>query len=188
MPDSNTNSLSIGSQSADIPAEVFIGQSKDPANYRLDTYNTRTAIGVLNIPDSMFLDDAYSGQGGFLNGKYLVPHVRESDYNRRRQLAYYRNFLRPIVRAKVDPVFNEPIPRLIDGDKDTEHPFNSFIEDSDYNGTTLQSFMIKAALDSVLKGVSFIVMDSPADQPQTMKEAEDARAFPYVYSRARAMW
>ena len=187
MADSNSNTFAVGSQGSDIPAEVFVGLSKDPSNYRLDTYNNREAIDILNIPDSMFMADAYSGQGGFLNGKYLVPHVRESDYNRRRQLGYYRNFLRPIVRAKVDPIFGETFQRMIDDDVQSDNVFTMFIDDCDNQGTSLHDYMHKWTLDAVLQGVSFTVMDnySEGEKPATAGDMEDKRAFPYVYMKSK---
>ena len=54
------------------------------------------------------IDDSYSADGGFSNGSYLIPHPRERQdkYNRRKNMAYYINYVKPIVDAHINPIFS----------------------------------------------------------------------------------
>lgn len=141
-------------------------------------------INNVNVYD--FMDDAFTGGGGFRNGRYLVPHHRESMYDMRRQLSYYKNYLKPIVRAMVDRVFSEKINRTVYNSGNTivsDDTILDFIEDCDNNGTHIQKLIEQAIYRARLHGVVFIVMDNFAemDMPETINEAREARAFPYIY-------
>lgn len=140
--------------------------------------DTKSYQSVLaqNIYD--FMDNAYEGTGGFRDGTYLVPHTRELFYERRKDLAFYKNFVKPIVDAMVVPVFNKPIARKTNNDM-----FGEFLEDCDTLGTTLQAFMEDALTQCRLHGVTFIVVDNfpQEQQPALVNEALNDRIFPYVY-------
>jgi hypothetical protein len=153
------------------------------SNYNFDTINIREQIDIFAIPDYIFLEDTYTGQGGYKSGKYLVPHPRETAYNRRRQLSVYRGYFKKIVDAKVMPIFNQAFVRTT-----TDANFELFLKDVDNNKTGINPFMKRLATDSVVKGVSFVLMDnfSAADQPESAGEAEDSRILPYVYMKAKA--
>ena len=127
------------------------------------------------------LDDAYRGAGGFADGSYLIPHTRERNdkYVRRRNMAYYVNYVKPIVDAHINPIFrNEP-------SRDRMSPtFELFTHDVDGNGTPLTRFMKKAAIASKLHGVEFIVVDMERigdDEVVTRRDMLDNRLFPYLY-------
>lgn len=126
------------------------------------------------------LHDAYYGTGGFANGDYLVAHRRETvvKYESRKSIAYYLNYVAPVVNSHVDPIFKkEPAREYPEGDK----RFSAFMGDTDMLGTDMTSFMKRAALVSKLKGVAFLVVDSPKEQPTTLAKQLEERAFPYVY-------
>jgi hypothetical protein len=175
----------VAAAGAVIPTGAVTGNNtgnQTISNYNFDTINIREQIDIFAIPDYQFLDDTYTGQGGYKSGKYLVPHPRETAYNRRRQLSVYRNYFKKIVNAKVMPIFNEMFPR-----KTTDTVFEAFLKDVDNNGTEINDFMQRLAIDGVVKGVSFVVMDnfSDTEQPENAKEAEDDRKFPYVYIKTK---
>lgn len=129
-----------------------------------------------------FMSNAYHGTGGFRNGEYLIPHERESFYTRRRDGSFYRNFLRAIVDAMVSPVFGKTAIRKVEPESSL---FMDFIEDCDNAGTPMQKFTQGICTTARLHGVSFAVMDNVArdNLPATQVEAEENRAFPYVYER-----
>ena len=185
MADEMTGSA-IAAAGAVIPTGATSGNNVGNqfiSNYNTDTINIREQIDIFAIPDYQFLDDTYTGQGGYKSGKYLVPHPRETAYNRRRQLSVYRNYFKKIINAKTMPVFNEMFARTT-----TNTDFEKFLKDVDNNGTAINDFMLRLAIDSVVKGVSFVVMDnfSDTEQPESAKEAEDNRTFPYVYLKTKA--
>lgn len=135
-----------------------------------------------------FMNNAYFGTGGFRYGTYLVPHKREVFYPQRRELSFYKNFVKPIIRAMVEPVYTKDVPRSVvsKSGKSVDNLFmNSFIEDVDNAGTNLQQFMDDAMVFSRLHGVTFIVMDNfrESDQPKEYQTALEDRIFPYIYRR-----
>jgi len=133
----------------------------------------------LYTDDFTFLEDAYYGQGGFKDGKYLVPHIRETvdKYIRRQKLAYYLNYVAPVVNSHVNPVFKQEPEREWNANK----LFSGFIEDVDTLGTPLTRFMKRAGRIAKLHGVAFIVVDNVNEQPGNMADVLRQRAFPYAY-------
>lgn len=127
------------------------------------------------------LDDSYRGTGGYEDGSYLIPHPREKvdKYNRRRTLAYYTNYVKPVVDAQVNPIFKQEPNR-----QNTSEEYTRFANDVDGNNTTLTRFMKKAAIRAKLHGVEFIVMDMEqldTSKTITKKDVEDNRLYPYLY-------
>jgi hypothetical protein len=127
------------------------------------------------------LDDAYRGSGGFEDGSYLVPFPVEKaeKYARRKDLAYYINFIKPIIDSHVNPIFKSDPVR--DNMSDT---FKLFLNNVDGNNTTLTRFMKKASIRAKLHGVEFIVIDAPKVDPNivlTKKRVIDERIYPYLY-------
>ncbi|VBB05578.1 Hypothetical protein LUCI_0788 [Lucifera butyrica] len=130
-----------------------------------------------------FLDHAYTGGGGFLDGSYLVPHVQETPtkYSRRKALSYYANYVKTVVNSLVDPVFRKQAVRDWDGRERENELFSLFQKDVDRKGTTIQRFMKKTLKKAKLHGVAFLVVDNAPDQPVNQAEVIAQRAFPYVY-------
>lgn len=135
-----------------------------------------------------FMSNSYFGTGGFRSGEFLFPHPRELFYAVRRKYSHYRNYVKPIVRALIDPVFMEEAPRLIldenSNEINSETLFGAFIEDCDNNSTKLQSFTETVVTNARLHGVTFIVMDNFPEsmQPEVEEAAIAERIFPYVYN------
>lgn len=127
------------------------------------------------------LDNAYRASGGFEDGSYLIPYPSEraEKYLRRKHMAYYINYVKPVVDAHVNPVFKNPPTR--EGMSST---FQRFVNDVDGNGTTLTRFMKKASIRAKLHGVEFIVVDMEElteGELLTQKEMLDNRVYPYLY-------
>jgi hypothetical protein len=172
-----------------MPADIdAIMRSEEAAN-EPTTDQTFQHKKLISENEYVFMDNAHDGTGGFRNGEYLVPHEREMFYKARREIAYYKNYVRPILRAMIEPVFTELVShRIAQWDDPTKEApegslMSQFVEDCDGAGTHLQRFMKRVARVARLHGVSFIVMDNfPAEQQKTTKaEAKEKRAFPYVY-------
>lgn len=127
------------------------------------------------------LDDSYRASGGFSTGDYLIPHPRERQdkYNRRKELAYYINYVKPVVDAHINPIFNNEPTR--DG---TSSTYDLFLNDVDGNGTRMSRFMKKAAIRAKLHGCEFICVDMENIDTQsvvTTQDVIDNRIYPYLY-------
>lgn len=127
------------------------------------------------------LDNAYRASGGFEDGSYLIPYPSEraEKYLRRKHMAYYINYVKPVVDAHVNPVFKNPPTR--EGMSST---FSRFVNDVDGNKTTLARFMKKAGIRAKLHGVEFIVADMEEIEDGellTQKQMIDNRVYPYLY-------
>ena len=135
-------------------------------------------VSGLNIYE--FMEMTHDGSGIYRDGTGLIPHSREMDYSRRREIGFYKNYLRPIVRAMIEPVFTEEAIRTIqdgDGNELTGLMINSFIEDADNDGSTLQEVTEDVVTFSRLQGVSFAVVDNfkKEELSETVQENIDNR-------------
>lgn len=127
------------------------------------------------------LDNAYRASGGFETGDYLIPHTSEKadKYTRRQDMAYYINYVKPVVDSHVNPIFKVDPTR-----SGMSSLFSLFINDVDGNNTSLTRFMKKAAIRAKLHGVEFIVVDmEQIDEKEviTKKDVVDKRLYPYLY-------
>ena len=121
-------------------------------------------------------------QDGFENGTYLIPHTSERNekYTRRKNMAYYVNYVKPVIDAHVNPIFNTEPAR-----QGMSSTFQRFIEDVDGNNTSITRFMKKVAIMAKLHGVQFVVVDMVKiddDQIVTEADIENNRIYPYLYS------
>jgi hypothetical protein len=135
------------------------------------------ALNSLNVYQAMRLADTTSGP--FLTGQLLVPFERERKYLERTSLWYWPNYIKPILDALVDPIFEKQGYRSeIKSDL-----FNEFQKNVDLKGRTLQKFMKLVTRDSKRFGSVFIVVDNFSDMPSTKDEVLKQRKMPYVYIR-----
>lgn len=128
------------------------------------------------------LSDSYFGSGGFETGDYLIPHTRElaERYSRRQTMAYYCNYVKPVVNAHVNPIFKTSPTREIKSGK----LYADFLENVDGKKTTMNSFMKEISKQAKLNGVMFVVVDAPNIEGQTLSLAKvkENRLYPYLYS------
>lgn len=169
-----------------MPVNVKVKQGSTNANggqqwnTSIQVQSQGTAVDVRGLSIFEFMDDTYTGERGYRDGTYLIPFPKEVFYNSRRQSAFYKNYFQSIVKAMVDPVFvNEPTREY--GNDIAQ----SFAEDADACGTPLTSIVKNAMRDGRVLGSSFVIMDTaPATaQPDTVRDAVDARSIPYIYLR-----
>lgn len=129
--------------------------------------------------DYKVLHDAYYGKGGFKHGGYIERYPREGElkYLRRRKVAYYSNYLRPIIDSHVNPIFRKEPKRSWQGNS----KFEQFTQNVDACGAGMNRFMKKAALIAKIYGVAFIFTDNFAELPAKLATALKERMFPYSY-------
>lgn len=136
-----------------------------------------SAIDVRNINKYVFVSNTYNGTAGYRDGTYLFPFARESFYEERKKMAFYRNFLKPIIQAVTEPVFTKPVSRETDN-----AIFEAFLNNVDNRGSQIEANAYNVAVLSRLHGVTFIVMDNYNDlETMTVNAAIEARRYPYVY-------
>lgn len=145
---------------------------------------TNNQVNIQSVNIYEFMDHSLNGTGGYRDGSYLISHDREMNYDSRRSMAYYRNFIRPILRAMIEPVFTEEALRVIkdeNGNVVEDTMLNGFTEDCTNTGTEIQEMTQEVLEYTRLHGVVFVVMDNFSDQPKTEAEAIDSRIYPYIY-------
>jgi hypothetical protein len=139
--------------------------------------------GLTGVPNEQLLQDAYYGTGGFEDGTYLIPHRRERSgkYDKRREVAYYLNYMQAVVNSHVDPVFNQAISRNW-GKGNTL--FDKFSENIDCDGCSINDFMKLAGVSAKLKGAVAIVVDNfpEEDMPLSKADALNERKLPYAFT------
>ena len=124
------------------------------------------------------LHDAYYGTGMFAAGGALQKHPRESaeNYTFRQQLSYYLNHTAPIINACVDPIFKDTISR----DYNESELFETFLNDVDRLGTTLQEFMRYNATQAKIYSVMYILADNVSEIGETVADQVNNRQLPYL--------
>jgi len=150
-----------------------------------DNANARPILG-LNVYD--FMSYSYHGTEGYIDGSFLVPHSREIFYDGRRELAFYKNYVKPVVRAMIDPVFNSEISREVSQNgkaKPEGLMVHGFIDNCDNAGSNLHQFMDTVVTTGQLHGVVFVIVDNfpKEEHPANTKEAIENRKFPYLYMK-----
>ena len=154
-------------------------KSFDVASKDVTNPNYSQAIGYVDtnkLNPYLFCSHAYEGDAGFRDGNYLIPFERELFYPKRKTFSAYRNFVKPIINAIVDPVFSSKIIRETENDL-----FQEFIYNCDNKGTDLHYFSKEIATLARLHGVCFVVMDNFSEVPDTRSEAIAQRKLPYIY-------
>jgi hypothetical protein len=134
-------------------------------------------IDVRTLNPYVFVSHTYDGTGGYYDGSYLFPFARESFYEERKKTAFYRNFLKPIIKAITEPVFSKNVIR------ETSNPlFESFLNNVDNIGSKISANAYNVTTLSRLHGVTFVVMDNfTTINAMSVNEAINLRLFPYIY-------
>lgn len=124
------------------------------------------------------LHDAYYGTGMFAAGGALQKHPRENaaNYTFRQQLSYYLNHTAPIINACVDPIFKDTISR----NYNESELFETFLNDVDRLGTTLQEFMRYNSTQTKIYGVMYVLVDNVSEIGETVADQVNNRQLPYL--------
>jgi hypothetical protein len=146
------------------------------------------SININTVNPYIFMDHTYKGSAGYRDGSYLIPFSRESSYISRKQLAHFKNYLRPVLRAMIEPCFTEPADRKVTtetGQTIEKSLFTEFLDDCDSADTFIQDFAQQVVALARRHGVAFCVMDNHPStaQPETVSQAISGRIYPYVYAK-----
>jgi len=150
------------------------GQQLNP-----DVYSGSESINVLDINEYIFTEESLLGTNGFRTGEYLINHIRESFYDTRRQYSAYVNFIQPILRAMVEPVFTGEVNR----EYNKNELFDIFINDVNYNNLKLKDFVSMITKYVRLHSMTFLICDYilPKDEILTENDLIINNVHPYLY-------
>lgn len=140
------------------------------------------------------LEDSYYGTGGFEfcaddssahqinpagDGSYIIKHHREcmDDYFERVRLAYYLNYLAPVVDSHVAPVFRQQISREVKAD--AQSVWDAFAADSTGGGVSIADLMRDAAYPAKRDGIHILALAVPKEKTETV--ADQIQVRPYIY-------
>lgn len=140
--------------------------------------NTPQGVDVSTISPYKFVNDCYTGQGGFYDGRYILPFTRESGLDNRKKESVYHNHIKGIVDSLVVPVFADLALRETDNAM-----FEAFLGDVTGDKATIQQFSKAVVTHARIDGVTFVVMDNFEEQPSSKAEALDNRIYPYIYEK-----
>lgn len=169
-----------------VTNEYQFDSTGQPQDRNISYMATSTPVASVNVYQLM--NECYYGNGGIRSGAYLIPFSRESDYQSRKKLAIYKNYIKPAIRAMVEPVFNEQAVRSVEdgAGNAVENMFSdTFLEDVDAAGTDMQSFSHATLNICRRHGVVFTVIDNfdITMQPDTVADAARLRIMPYIYNK-----
>ncbi len=130
---------------------------------------------AVNRTSDQFLLDAYSGQGGFATGEYLIAHPRESTakLDRRKELAVYPNFTRKIVDVMMGFLWKQAPSREVD------ELYTQFTGNANGAGTKLDSLLFTYQRLAMILGTVYIIVDKPKTQGPTKAN----QSLPYLALR-----
>lgn len=134
-----------------------------------------------NIDQWRFFLSSYFGGRNYRDGNYLLQHPFESstNYERRKEIAYYYNYCGPIVDIMVSHLFRRPVKREF-GSLSADSLFSGFLRDVDFDGASLVQFMRDAGRFASVYGRVSIVVDRPRLTASTRAEAEEFGVRPYL--------
>ena len=123
-----------------------------------------------NVGSWNVLLDAFEGCGGFLDGSYLWPYPREAeaDFNARRAMARYHNYLETLVDLYVRFMFTQNVRR-----DSTSPDYNDWLENVDGAGTKINDLLKRFAAMSLVNGHAGMLIDKSPDEPAGPTQADD---------------
>jgi DNA-binding protein Fis len=109
-----------------------------------------------------FLLNSYVGGDEYKRGGYLTRYQleTENEYAQRTQVTPLDNQCRSIIATYISFLFRQE-PERDFGSLSTEPSLSSFLEDADWEGRSLDSFMKQASIYANIFGHSWIVMSKP---------------------------
>jgi len=123
-----------------------------------------------------FANEAFKGEGGFLDGSYIDKYPRESDekYEERQKVAYYTNIFASKIGRYIGYLF-KTTPTRASKNKLVQMIFDN----ADNQGNSIDVFMSNFAKNAKVRGCNLILVDMPKTLPSTLKEQIQSRAVPY---------
>lgn len=114
--------------------------------------------------------DAFEGTGGFLSGEHLWEYPREdsADYDKRKAMARYHNYLESLVDLYVRFLFTQGVKR-----SSASEEYNAWLENVDGAGLHLNDLLKRALSFGLVAGHAGILIDKTSDKPKDQTKAGD---------------
>jgi len=121
--------------------------------------------------------DAYSGEGGFLDGAYINKYPRETEdkIEQRREIAYYTNIFASKVSRFVGYIYKQKPTR-----ETKSNIIKIILDDIDMKKNSANIFFSNFAKNAKVYGCNLVLIDMPAVLPDNLKEQVQQRALPYT--------
>lgn len=129
----------------------------------------------------LFLGDSYYGGYEYYKGKYLEPYYYESkdDYEKRLRQVALDNHVKSICGIYNSFLFRKE-PYREYGSISSDPALQSFLQDADLDGRSLQAFLRDANSLAMVYGNVWILVDKPTTQVHTRAEELEQNIRPYV--------
>ena len=123
-----------------------------------------------------FAKEAYTGTGGFENGKYIDRYTRENDdkFERRKKSAYYSNLFAQKVQRYIGYLYRKPPVRTASNDL-----IRLIFDDADMRGNSADVFFSSFAAEAKVRGAGLLLVDMPKEIPGSLAEQKATRAVPF---------
>lgn len=115
--------------------------------------------------------------------KRFLPKFESEDeatYKRRLMSAHMNNYLEPAINGYVGRIFAKPV--ILD--KEVPQEIKDLWEDIDRQGNLGDMFFQDVVSNGILDGASWVVVDYPSGEPQTLREEKEMNMRPYCRSYA----
>jgi hypothetical protein len=114
--------------------------------------------------------DAFEGSGGFLTGDYLWEYAREdsSDYNSRKAMARYHNYLESLVDIFVRFLWTQGVKRESENEE-----LQAWFENVDGRGTKVDELLKQLLSVSLVHGHGGLLIDKTPEEPTGQTQADD---------------
>lgn len=122
-------------------------------------------------------DESFRGNGGFLDGSYLVQYIREDDekFKNRKEIAYYTNIFASKVNRYIGYIYKKPPIR-----SSKNNLISLIFDDANNRGDSINVFMTNFSIKAKVKGVNLVLVEMLKDLPSNLKEQIDNRLLPYL--------
>ena len=127
------------------------------------------------ISRAEFLRRSYVGGDEYRKGRFIMRHERESEkaYKRRLEQATFTNFCSAIIDAYVSHLYRDA------PERDITQFDEEVIDDIDFMGRGIDSFMRQTSRTAGIEGVVGIIVDKPEGKFKTKQEEIDNDIRPY---------
>ena len=134
-----------------------------------------------NAPHWQFYLRSYLGGNDYREGEYLLKYILEDEkeYAKRLELTPIDNHCKNVINIYSSFIWRLPPTRNF-GNLVEDQALNSFIEDADLDGRSLNSFMSDAQMWSGVYGHAWIMMDKPAVTGNTKADELAQEIRPYL--------
>ena len=122
-----------------------------------------------NNEKNLLVESALTGIGV---ENYLFPFEREIDYEQRKMMSYYSNYMDPIIRSLVIPLFGQPIVRDC-----SSQDYLDWLTNVDGKGSSIEDFLISVLTSYKAHGNAYIILEVTDNPYLVLKKQTELYAY-----------